>query len=605
MSNNSQPKTIPELFFKRARASAHEEALFYKRQGQWRTICWQEYEQQVLALTCALADWIKPQDVVCILSENCPEWCFADLATLSLGGITAPIYPTNPPKDIAYILNDSGARLLFVSGREQLNKIQQLRSENKIPKLERVIIFDDVPTSENWLITLAQVYQRNPITTDSSESPPAVISDKSVATIIYTSGTTGEPKGVMLTHGNVVSNVLGAYSLLDRLDFGEKIMLSFLPLSHVFERTCGYYVSIHYGFKVAFAESPAKLLENMAEIKPTLLVSVPRIYEKLYAKVLDSASASPIKQKLLNWALEIGKRQATCRLAQKPIPKALQLQYALAYRLVFAKIQNRLGGRLKYAISGGAPLSNEVGEFVNAIGINVFEGYGMSETSPVIAVNRPGDFKLGSVGKPWPGVEIKIAQDAEREGDGEIMVRGPNVMQGYFNKPAETGEVLDPEGWFHTGDIGYFDSTGFLHLTDRKKELFKTAGGKYVAPQMIEMMLQTHQLIEQAVLIGNRRKCCVALIVPNFEALAKALGTSTIDSKALSHSLAARKLIQETVVDQVNAELGSWEQIKNFHLLPTELSQNTGELTPTLKIKRHVIEEKFKDIIDALYMSND
>jgi long-chain acyl-CoA synthetase len=597
-----EPRTIAEMFFSRAHASATEEALLYKREGRWQPITWQEYETAVREVARGIADWIEPREIVAILSENRPEWCFADLATLALGAASAPIYPTNPPKDIAYILNDSGARLLFLSTTEQLAKIRALRAEDKIPKLEHVVIFDDVPVEEDWVVTMSALRRRGADRADPVATRSGSVQPTDLATLIYTSGTTGEPKGVMLSHANLVSNTLGAHVLIDHLDLPDRLMLSFLPLSHSFERTAGYYVAIHFGFRVAFAESLAKLIGNMREVRPTLVVSVPRIYEKLYSRVMESAQAG-LKRRLLLWALRIGKQRAAYVLERKPVPGALAARYAIATRLVFSKIHRSLGGRLRYAISGGAPLAPEIADFLNAIGLTVFEGYGLSETAPVLAANRPDAMRVGTVGPAWPGVEIKIAAEPDREDDGEIVVRGPSVMLGYYNKPAATAEVLDEQGWLRTGDIGFVDGEGFLHITDRKKELLKTTGGKYVAPQPIENRLKVHPLIEQAVLVGDGRRYCVALIVPSFESLKAALGKPLPeDLDELNNDPQVRSLIQ-TAVDEVNADLGSWEQIKRFYLLPRELSQETGELTPSLKVKRRVVEDKFQRAIDTMYPS--
>ena len=602
MSSNNEPKTIPDLFFRRTKASGPEEALIFKRDGRWTPLTWREYEQGVREVARGIADWVQPKEIVAILSENRPEWCYADLATLCLGGASAPIYPTNPPKDIAYILNDCSARLLFVSTADQLAKVRQLKKENKVPKLERVVVFDEVKSDEDWVIPMAALRKRNAEAPDPVDARSASIQPGDLATLIYTSGTTGEPKGVMLSHRNLVANTIGAHVVIDHLDIPERLMLSFLPLSHSFERTAGYYVAIHYGFKVAFAESVAKLVDNMGEIHPTLLVSVPRIYEKLYGRVMESAQAG-LKRKLVLWSLKVGKARAQYVLARKPVPGFLAAKYAIATKLVFSKLHQKLGGRLKYAISGGAPLAPEIADFLNAIGLTVFEGYGLSETSPVICANRPDAIKVGTVGKPWPDVEIKITPEPERERDGEIVVRGPSIMMGYYNKPEATAEVLDKEGWLRTGDIGYVDDEGFLHITDRKKELIKTAGGKYVAPQPIENALKVHSLIEQAVVIGDRRKYCVALIVPSFDGLKAALGRPLPeDLSALNDDPQVRTLIQ-AAVDGVNTELGSWEQIKRFHLLPQEMTQDTGELTPSLKIKRRVIDQKYAQAIDAMYPS--
>lgn len=600
MSGNSEPRTIPELFFRRVRGQSSGEALLYKHEGKWLPVTWVEYERNVRRLARSISDWVNPGDVAAILSENRPEWCYADLAVLSLRGVTAPIYATSTPKEVAYILNDSGAKLLFVSNGAQLDKICQLRREDKIPRLERVVVFDEVPGLEDWAITLSALRLRNSSLEDPIEARLAQLGPNDLATLLYTSGTTGEPKGVMLSHRNLVSNTLSAHCIIDNIDLPERIMLSFLPLSHSFERTAGYYVAIHYGFTVAFAESVLTLVDNMAEVRPTLLVSVPRIYEKLYARVMESAQ-SGLKRRLVLWALEVGKQHAALRLTGQPIPRGLELKYGVATRLVFAKVLQRLGGRLKYAISGGAPLAREIGEFLAAIGLNIFEGYGLSEAAPVVAANVPGRVKVGTVGPPFPDVEVRVELEPGRDREGEILVRGPNVMLGYYNKPAETAEVLDAEGWLHTGDIGYLDDDGFLHITDRKKELIKTAGGKYVAPQPIENQLKLHPLVEQAVVVGDRRKYCVALIAPTREALEKSLGRPLPSSVSeLNNDPQIRSLLQ-AAVDKVNEELGTWEQIKRFYVLPAELSLEAGELTPSLKVKRRVVEQRYKEQIDSMY----
>jgi long-chain acyl-CoA synthetase len=604
VSDQTTPRIIPELFFNRTRASAAEKALLHKRGGSWHPITWGELEQRVREIARGISDWVGPKEMVSILSENRPEWWMADLAVLSLGGVTAPIYPTNPPKEIAYILNDCGAKLVFVSTVDQLKKIRALRAENKIPGVRWIIVSDEFTPEpgEEGVLALSTVASRNAAAPDPISARLAALGPEDLATLIYTSGTTGEPKGVMLSHRNLISNTLGAHVLIDKMELPERIMLSFLPLSHSLERTAGYYVAIHYGFTVAFAESVQKLVDNMSEVRPTMLVSVPRIYEKLYAKVMEGARAG-LKRKLILWALSVGKQHASYRLAGRRAPGMLELEYKLATKLVFSKVHKKLGGRLKYAISGGAALAREIAEFLGAIGLSICEGYGLSETSPVLAANRPDAVRLGSVGPAWPGVELKIQPEPDRERDGEILARGEPIMMGYYGKPEDTAEAIDKDGWFHTGDIGYLDQDGFLFITDRKKELIKTAGGKYVAPQPIENRLKVHALVEQVVVIGDKRKYCVSLIVPKFEALESTLGKPLpTDRSQLNNDPQVRSLFQ-AALDELNKDLGSWEQIKRFHLLPAELTQETGELTPSLKVKRRIVDAKYKDLIDAMYPS--
>ena len=600
MQTKRVPTTLPELFLMRAESAPGVEAVRYKKDGRWTPILWRDLEARVRGAARGLADWLPAEAKVAILSENCPEWWIADLAVLCLGGVTVPIYPTNPDKDVAYILNDSGARILFVSGEAQLEKIRRLRAAGRVPRLERVVSFDPMEPEGGWLLSLDALATRNPDAPDAVEARSERVRPEQLATLIYTSGTTGEPKGVMLSHKNIVSNVLGAYVVLDYIDLPERLMLSFLPLSHSFERTIGFYTAIHHRFTVAFAESVQTLVSDMGEVHPTLLVSVPRIYEKLYSRVMESASRG-LKRRILDWSLRVGGREAAHRLADEPVPALLATEERLARRLVFEKIHQTLGGRLKYAISGGAPLAPEVAEFLNAIGLTVFEGYGLTETSPIVAANRPGANRVGTVGTPWPDVEVRIAPEPGREKDGEVLVRGPNVMMGYYNKPDETRAAIDEEGWFHTGDIGFVDETGMLHITDRKKELIKTSGGKYVAPQPIENALKVATIVEQAVLVGDKRPYCVALLVPSFEALEAHLGRSVSrENAALNTDKDVRRAFQE-IVDEVNHDLGRWEQVKRFHLLSHEMTQETGELTPTLKLKRRVVEAAHGDAIEAMY----
>ncbi len=463
-----------------------------------------------------------------------------------------------------------------------------------------MVVFDEVAPEGGWLLSLSALQTRNTAAEDPIDKRSPAIAPDDLATLIYTSGTTGEPKGVMLSHRNICTNAVGGWVVMDYIDLPERLLLSFLPLSHSLERTVGYYVAIYHRFAVAFAQSVSTLVQDMGEVHPTMLISVPRIYEKLYTRVMESASTG-VKKRILDWALSVGKREAAYRLAGKQMPALLAAEHRLAGRLVFDKIHETLGGRLQYAISGGAPLAPEIAEFLNAVGLTVFEGYGLTETSPIAAANRPGANKPGTVGLPWPDVEVRIAPEPERERDGEILIRGPNVMMGYYNKPEATKAVIDRDGWLHTGDIGFIDEQGMLRITDRKKELIKTSGGKYVAPAPIENALKVAPIVEQAVVVGDRRKYCVALMVPNYEALSAHLGRPAPKDHAQLNSDPEIRQLFQAVVDQVNKDLGTWEQIKRFHLLPEELTQETGELTPTLKVKRRVVDEKYEAQIREMY----
>jgi long-chain acyl-CoA synthetase len=601
---NAGVHTLPELFLWRARQNPDAEALRRKVQGRWRSVTYRAWEATVRSLAAALAEWVAPGDRVAIMSENRPEWTYADLATQCLGGVVAPIYPPALPKDVAYVLNDSGAHTLFVSTPAQLAKVTPLWERGEVPGLARVVIFDEHRGAEARVIPLAELLARGrglPQTT--VEERLAALDPDAVMTFVYTSGTTGERKGVMLTHANFMVNIDNTVQHIGEGHFHDSVMLSFLPLSHSLERMAGYYTALRTGSVIAYAESIEKLPENLLEVRPTILVSVPRVYEKVYAKVQAAAAASPLKRRLVAWATAVGRSRVEHEAAGRRVPLLLDLQYRLADRLVFAKLKARLGGRLRFACTGGAPIPKEIAIFLRAAGLLVIEGYGMTETAPVLTLNGPDRMKFGSVGRPIPGVEMKIVPEpgGERPGEGEILARGPNVMRGYHRKDAETRAVLEPDGWLHTGDIGYFDDDGYLFITDRKKELLKTSGGKYVAPAPIEGRLNVHPLIEQSCVVGNTRKYCVALLVPKLEVLERRLGRPLpADRGGLDDDPEVRALFQ-AAIDEVNQDLASWEQIKRFAILPEELSQAGGELTPTQKLKRRVIDAKYRTLLDRLY----
>jgi long-chain acyl-CoA synthetase len=420
-----------------------------------------------------------------------------------------------------------------------------------------------------------------------------------LATLIYTSGTTGDPKGVMLTHGNLLSNIENS---LHHLSVSEKdTFLSFLPLSHVFERMAGHFLATSCGCGIAYAESIDSVAANMGEVRPTIMASVPRLYEKIYARILENVeSGSPLKRKIFYWAIKIGKQHSTCLMEKKPVGKLLAVKRNLAYKLVFNKLAQRVGGRLRFFVSGGAPLAKEIAEFFASAGLLIFEGYGLTETSPVIAVGKEDHYKFGTVGPVIPNIEVKI------EEDGEILTRGSHVMAGYYHKEAETREAIDEEGWFHTGDIGFIDDSGFLTITDRKKNIIVTSGGKNIAPQNIENLLIQSKYIEQVVVVGDKRKYCCAVIVPAFEALDVWIKNNELSFSSpaeMVKSPAVRELIRNEI-DSINQKLASYETIKDFVLAPQAFSIETGDLTPSLKVKRKVVLEKYKDDIERIYSVN-
>ena len=593
--------SIPEMFFRRVEIAPGREALRYKRDGRWIPISWKEYGRNVRCLATALADWVAPGEVACILSENRPEWVYADLAVLSLGGADAGIYPTNPPRDIAYIINDCAAKVVFVSDERQLDKILALRREGEIPGLEKIVTFDPPPSGSDCYHIADLIREGAAGDQEVVDRRIAEVDREALATLIYTSGTTGEPKGVMLTHGNLLSNLEAAEEIVAETGLASELgrTLSFLPLCHSFERTIGHGLSIACGMVMAFAESIEKLVDNLPEVRPTLLVSVPRIYEKVHAAIMEKAR-SGVQGAIIRWSLDVGGRRALLEREGGTPPLTLKLMDAVASRLFFGKVQAKLGGQLQYAVSGAAPLAPEIMEFLEAIGLVVLEGYGLTETSPILTANTPSRRKIGSVGRPVKGVEIRLDTEEGREGEGEILARGPNIMRGYWNKPEATAEVLQ-DGWFRTGDIGFVDDEGYLFITDRKKELLKTAGGKYVAPQPIENALKLSPLVDQAVVIGDRRKFVSCLIVPNFEALERHLATPLPDDLSRLDRFPEVRILFQEMVDRVNADRGRWEQIKKFVILPAALSQETGELTPTLKVKRRIVNEKYEEQIDRLY----
>ena len=550
---------------------------------------------------------VEPGDRVAILSDSRPEWVIADLAALTAGAVTAPIYPTLPAAQVRYILADSGARVAVVADETQAAKVRAVWAE--LPELSAMVIIDpsaDAPAGEEGSasgraeLSLAAATDRGHrrlMTEDGlgreyKERATAITPDR-LATIIYTSGTTGEPKGVMLTHGNVASNVMDGGSVV-RVD-SEDAALSFLPLSHAFERAV-VFLYLYQGVTVTFAESLDTIARDLGAVRPTVMTGVPRVYEKFHARVHEAVAGAPaIRQRLFHWAVGVGLRRAQADLAGRSASLSTRLRHGLADRLVLSKVRGRLGGRLRFVVSGSAPLSTPIAEFFFAIGIRVVEGYGLTETSPTLTVNPLERPKLGSVGPALPRVELKIADD------GEVLARGPNVMQGYYGKPEATAEVMR-DGWFCTGDIGSLDDDGYLTILDRKKELIVTAGGKNIAPNPIEAELKRSPLVAEAVLIGDRRPYVAALLVPDFAALATRVDVESASREEIVERADVVELFDE-VVEKVNGGLARHEQIKRSALLPTEFGIASGELTPTMKVKRRVVAERWSDAIERLYAS--
>jgi long-chain acyl-CoA synthetase len=595
---NSSPGTLNKLFFDAIERFKKPNALQVKQGGAYEPISSNTLADHTRQVAIGLRELgIQRGERIAILSENRPEWAIADYASLTLGLADVPIYPTLPAEQIPYILNDSGAVAVFTSTPEQAAKIAQVRAQCRT--LKHVIGFGSA-VREGEDFTLEQIRNRGQKADNTERSreyraQALAVKPDDLATIIYTSGTTGEPKGVMLTHDNIYSNVMAAEAVIPF--GGNDTCLSFLPLSHIFERMAGHYLMLHTGTSIAYAESIDTVPVNMQEVRPTLVLSVPRLYEKMYARVLESAlSGGAVKKQIFFWARGVAERWADQRLSGREPAGLLAAKYRLAQKLVFSKLQARTGGSLRYFVSGGAPLAAEINKFFYAAGLVILEGYGLTETSPVITVNTPKDFRIGSVGKAVPGVEVRLSAE------GEILTKGPHVMKGYYNKPEATRDAIDADGWFHTGDIGVLED-GFLRITDRIKDLIVTAGGKKIAPQPIENKVKTNKFVSQAVMIGDKRKYAMLLIVPNWDNLEKWAGQENItwsSHKQLLATPAIHAKMEQEVLGELSG-LAHFEQPKKVVLLEHDFSIERGELTPTLKVKRRVIDKTYKDTIDASY----
>jgi long-chain acyl-CoA synthetase len=593
-------RTLCDIFYQ-AVALDKPAHLRFKRGETWHDISSAEFRRAVEELSMGLrALGLERGERAGILSENRPEWAFADLATLSAAAVDVPIYATLTPTQILYILNDSETKVLFVSTPAQARKVQEIRAQ--ATHLQHVIRMEEMPADvAAGTISIDEVRaQGRPALQADPEAVrkrAAEVKETDLATLIYTSGTTGDPKGVMLTHRNLVSNTVGSSQVFAAMG-KDDVALSFLPLCHVFERMSGHYLMLLQGCSIAYAESVEKVPANMVEVRPTVMCSVPRLYEKMYARVHEKvASDPPMRQKIFRWAVGVGREMFRHQVEHRTPGLLLRAQFAVADKLVFSKIKERTGGRLRLFVSGGAPLAREIAEFFGAAGLLILEGYGLTETSPVITVNRPDAIKPGSVGLPIKDVEIKIAAD------GEILTRGPHVMKGYFKKPDATAEAIDPDGWFHTGDIGVIDERGFLTITDRKKDIIVTSGGKNIAPQPIERLLKSSPLVGEVVMIGDRRNFPAALVIPAFEALEKWAREKGVAFASREELIARPEVVAlyDQTVKELTASLAQFERIKKIALLPREFSIETGELTPKLSVKRRVVEQKYKDVIDRLY----
>lgn len=599
-------RTIPELFqiiTKEFGKGKERPALKHKVNGNYVGITYDELYEKTENFALGLAALgVKRGDKVAIIAENRPEWVYSDMAILGLGALDVPLYPISTAETIEYILNNSESVGVIVSNKFHLNKVQKIAGNCKYLKFIIVMNDEDAADSQN-IYSFGNIIEKGK---EFKKENPAYFEDNckicnenDVCTIIYTSGTTGEPKGVMLTHKNIVSNMKGAHEIFD---FGEKdVFLSFLPLCHIFERMAGYYTAFSAGSLICYAESVEKIAANMEEIKPTIMTAVPRLFERIYSRVKRNIeSQSEKKRKIFDWAVDTGRKYAEAKKTQDGVPLTLAVKRKLADKLVFQKLRARTGGKLRFFVSGGAALSRDLGQFFEAVGLLIIEGYGLTESSPVIAANRLNDYKFGTVGKTLPGVEVKIAQD------GEILAYGPNIMQGYYKNKKETEAVIK-DGWLHTGDIGVFDAEGFLIITDRKKHLFKTTGGKYVAPTPIENMFLASKYIDQFVLIGDRRMFLSALIVPDYEALKEYADANRITYTGESDLIEKKQIneLLEKELGQFQKKLANYERVRKFKVLDKPFTIEGGEVTPSLKIRRKVIEERYKDLIEEMYTGVD
>lgn len=590
-------RNLGDMLLKSCASSPEKAAYLVNRMGNYEPVSYATFLYQVKNMASGLKKMgLKKGDKVALIMNNRIEWSITDYACQVSGLITVPIYPTLLPHHISYIVNNAEAKILFAENDYQWEKINPVRNELATVKhyvmVDGCVSGDQLPFSQ--LLKDGEGYlEKNP---DWIEAMVESVQPDEVATLVYTSGTTGEPKGVMLTHGNFLSNIY--YGLMDFEILESDTFLSFLPLSHIFERTAGHYLPMHQCATIAFAENIETVAQNMQQVRPTVMTAVPRFYEKIYGRILTAVNeGSPVKRLIFNRGIAIGRTRLEYIQTSTPVPAWLNFMYKIAFKLVFHKLLERVGGRIRFFISGGAPLAKEIGEFFAAAGLIILEGYGLTETSPVISVNHLDKFRFGTVGIPLREHQVKIAED------GEILTKGPHVMRGYYKDPQTTNAAIDKDGWLHTGDIGFFDKDGFLVITDRKKNIIVTSGGNNIAPQPIENRLITSPYIEQAVVIGNKQKYCTALIVPNLDRLKTYALENDIEygnDENLLENMMIRNIIQREI-NYLCKDLAPYEAIQDFALISKPFTLENEELTPSLKTKRSVVEGKYKEIIDKLY----
>jgi long-chain acyl-CoA synthetase len=587
-------QTVCHKFLETSEKYASRLAVMHKRGGRWNELDWSDYRALIESIAAGLQTLgVRKGDRIAILSNTRLEWAATDLAILGLGAVTVPIYQNSTPEDLAFILENSRTKILICESESQFRKLSSILKP--LTGIEKIICFEgeasaDYKTLEEIQLAGEAALKKSPTL---YELALREVTLADTATIIYTSGTTGRPKGVVITHTQALSEVSDAFPLLGVTVRDRS--LCFLPYAHILGRIeiWGHGFT---GYTMAFAEGIDRIKDDLVEVKPTIMIAVPRIFEKVYNGILAQAEASPLKSKVFHWALGVGREMSQYKVEKQPVPIDLALRYRLAKKLVFDSISDRLGGRLRFSISGGAPLSRAIAEFFHAAGILILEGYGLTETTAAVAVNTPFDYRFGTVGKAVGEVRFKIADD------GEILVQSKKVMKEYLDDPEATAVAIT-DGWYHTGDIGELSPEGYLRITDRKKDLIKTAGGKYVAPQKLEGLLKASRFISQVHIHGDQKKYVVALLTLNMDSVRQWADENDVTSKSREELVAnprVRDLIK-TAVAEANSHLASFETVKNFAILPHDFTVESGELTPSLKIKRKVVDEHYKDLIDSLY----
>jgi len=596
-------KTMNDVFRNRVKKYGDRLAVEKKLAGKWETASWNEYYDRARAAGLGLHSLgVGKGQMVAILSENRLEWCYTDMGTLGIGGVVIPVYPTLVSEEVEYILQNSGSKVIVTEDKNQLKKVLEVM--HKCPDLEKIVVMQDADADRsnpkimtfNELMDLGR--KKHAEDPNLFEKLASGVTQDDLATLVYTSGTTGLPKGAMISHGNIFWVVQSLDRIEPHFASDKDVLVAFLPLSHVFQRIAGHFYAMYCGIWTSYAESIDTLLADFAEKRPTMILAVPRVCEKVYQKIMAQVQEqSPFKQKVFRWGQKIGSRISELRENHKSIPVTLKLKYKIAYAIIFKKLQEKLGGRVSWMTASGAPTAEEIIRFFNAAGITVISGYGMTETTAPATMQSLADYRIGTAGKPMPGQDMKIADD------GEILIKGGNVIKGYWKLPEETAEAFTPDGYFMSGDIGMFDDEGNLLITDRKKDLIITSGGKNVAPQKIEGLFKSDPLFTQFIVIGEKKKYLTGLCNINLEEVerfAKQEGITCGKPAELLDNPKVLEMIRQHV-DERNKHLAKYESIKQYRIVKTDFSQEGGELTPSLKVKRKVVQQKYKDLIDQMY----